>query len=246
MGCEHMKDFTADLHIHSCLSACAELEMTPARIVERAAGLGLDIIALADHNSARNAEVAVGLGKKAGVLVLPAMEICSREEAHVLALFKGMDDALRMQEEVYRGLGPLGDGHWQVVVDAEDGVLGFERLALIGASDRALSELPGRVRAMGGLAIASHVDREAFSVTSQMGFVPDDVIFDAFEVVEPERARNALMFHPDTPWIASSDAHQLEDVGKRTTVFRMEEASFEELALALRGEGGRGLTPEFG
>lgn len=241
-----MKEFTADLHIHSCLSACAELEMTPRRIVEKAAGLGLDIIALADHNSARNAEVAVELGRRAGVLVLPAMEICSREEAHVLALFGTVGDALRMQEEVYRGLVPLGDGRWQVVVDAEEAVLGFETLALVGAADIELGDLPGRIRAHGGLAVASHVDREAFSVTSQLGFVPDDVIFDAFEVVEPGRARNVLMFHPDTPWLACSDAHHLHDIGRRKTVFRMEGPSFEEIGLALRREGGRGLEPVFG
>ena len=241
-----MREFIADLHIHSCLSACAELEMTPRRIIERASEVGLEIVALTDHNSAANAEVVMELGREAGILVLPALEICSREEAHVLAIFGSAEDARRMQGRVYESLTPLGrEGNWQVLVDHEDGVLGFESLALMGATDIPLGELPGRIRQAGGLAVASHVDREAFSITSQLGFVPEDVIFDAFEVLDPERADLALMMHKDTPRLASSDAHHLSDVGRRHTAFIMEEASFAEMSLALKGEGGRGVRPEF-
>ncbi len=240
-----MREFIADLHIHSCLSACAELEMTPKRIVERARQEGLDIIALTDHNSARNTEVAVEVGRRAGVLVLPGIEVCSAEEAHVLALFGDTGAALRLQELIYRGLKPLGDDRWQVVVDDQDVVLGFEGLALMGDSGLTLSELPGRIRQLGGLAVASHIDREAFSVSSQFGFVPEDVIFDAYEVVEPSRAEALLAGGPDTPWLSSSDAHRLADVGRRHTVLEMEEAGFDELCKAVRGQEGRGMRPRF-
>ncbi len=242
-----MREFIADLHIHSCLSACAELDMTPKRIVERAREEGLDIIALTDHNSARNTKVAVEVGRRAGVLVLPGIEVCSAEEAHVLALFGSTDKALRMQEFIYQGLKPLGDDRWQVVVDDEDVVLGFDGLALMGASGLTLAELPERIRTLGGLAVASHIDREAFSVSSQFGFVPDDVIFDAYEVLEPARAKALLTGGPlgDVPWVSSSDAHRLPDVGRRHTVLEMEEASFEELCKAVRGLEGRRMRPRF-
>ncbi len=242
-----MREFIADLHIHSCLSACAELDMSPKRIVKRAREEGLDIIALTDHNSARNTEVAVELGRRAGVLVLPGIEVCSAEEAHVLALFGDTDAALRLQEQLYQGLMPLGDDRWQVVVDDEDVVLGFDGLALMGASGLTLAELPVRIRELGGLAVASHIDREAFSVSSQFGFVPEDVIFDAYEVVEPARAKALLMGGPlgDVPWVSFSDAHRLEDVGRRQTVLEMEEASFDELCKAVRGQDGRGMRPRF-
>lgn len=240
-----MREFIADLHIHSCLSACAELDMSPKRIVKRAREEGLDIIALTDHNSARNTEVAVELGRRAGVLVLPGIEVCSAEEAHVLALFGDTDAALRLQEQLYQGLMPLGDDRWQVVVDDEDVVLGFDGLALMGASGLTLAELPVRIRELGGLAVASHIDREAFSVSSQFGFVPEDVIFDAYEVVEPARAETLLTGVSDVPWVSFSDAHRLEDVGRRHTVLEMEEASFDELCKAVRGQDGRGMRPRF-
>ena len=203
---------------------------------------GLDIIALSDHNSTKNAELVIELGREAGLLVLPALEICSAEEAHVLGIFGTLEDALKMQARVYESLPLLGgDGNWQVIVDSEDGVLGFESLALMGATDMPLGDIPARVREVGGLAIASHVDRGAFSITSQLGFVPEDVIFDAFEVIDPEKAEPALMMHPATPRLACSDAHRLDDVGSKHTIFMMEEPSFKELSLAIAGEGGRGL-----
>lgn len=213
--------------------------MTPRLIVERAADEGLDIIALTDHNSARNTEVAMELGARAGILVLPGLEICSLEEAHVLAIFKSLADAIRMQEYIYRDLKPLGDGRWQVVVDHEDVVLEFDGHALMGATNLPLTDLPDKVHEFGGLAIASHIDRGAFSISSQFGFIPENVIFDAYEVIRPEKADALFSKKDSTPWIASSDAHNPEDIGCKKTVFLMHEASFDEIALCLKGEGGR-------
>jgi len=220
--------------------------MTPLRIVRRALETGLDMIAVSDHNSAANAEVAMELGRRSGLSVLPAMEISSREEAHVLAVFGSLEDALSMQESVYADLreGPEGRSEWQVIVNAEEEVLGFERRMLLGATGKTLEELVNEIRTRGGLAIASHVDREAFSVMSQLGFVPGDVTFDGFEVIDPKRARQGVMLHPDVPWVRSSDAHRLADMGRRATVLEAEAPDFTELALALRGEGGRSVRPE--
>lgn len=241
-----MRDFRIDLHIHSCLSPCAELDMTPRLIVKMAKDAGLDMIALSDHNSVRNAWAAMELGPEAGLAVLPAMEITSREEAHVLSVFETLEDAEAMQEALYAELPDSMDGHteWQVLVNHVDEVLGFEDKMLLGASTRPLRELVDTVRSFGGLAIASHLDRGAFSVMSQMGFVPDDVFFDAFEVIDPERARTGMMFHPDIPLMMHSDAHRPADMGRRATVMHSEAATFGELALALKGEGGRWVRPQ--
>jgi PHP family Zn ribbon phosphoesterase len=241
-----MRRFRADLHIHTCLSPCAELEMTPLRIVRRALEIGLDMIAVSDHNSAANAAVAMELGRQAGLSVLPALEISSREEAHVLAVFGSIEHALSMQESVYADLpeGPEGRSEWQVLVNEQDEVLGFERRMLLGATSKTLEELVNEIRTCGGLAIASHVDREAFSVMSQFGFVPGDVIFEGFEVLEASRAQQGTVLHPDVPWVSNSDAHRLADIGLRATVLEAESPEFSELALALRGEGGRSARPE--
>lgn len=241
-----MKRFRADLHIHTCLSPCAELDMTPLRITRRALQAGLDIIALSDHNSAENLAAGEEVARAAGITLVPAMEITSVEEAHVLALFGTVEDALGMQQAVYGSLpdgpGPRPEFGEQVVVNARDEVMDFNQRPLMWATDMSIERLVREIRSRGGLAVASHVDREAFSVISQLGFIPADISFDALEVIRPERADALLAGHDPVPRLTSSDAHRLEDVGARTTSFFMREATFEELALALKGDGGRSVT----
>lgn len=50
-----MKQYLADLHIHTCLSPCGSLEMSPSEIVRRSLAKGLDAIAITDHNTPYNA-----------------------------------------------------------------------------------------------------------------------------------------------------------------------------------------------
>jgi PHP family Zn ribbon phosphoesterase len=238
-----LKRFVADLHIHTCLSPCAEVDMTPLRIVERALAKGLDMIAISDHNSAENIGVAVEVAAGRGMALLPAMEVTSSEEAHVLAIFGTAEQAGRMQELVYGSLsgGPGGGWGEQVVVNARDEVLGFNDRALFGATGLGLGDLVREIHALGGLAVASHVDREAFSVIGQLGFIPEDVEFDALEVTRPEKKGSLLSAYMGVPRVCSSDAHRLDDVGRRTTSFYMEEATFEEVARALKGLDGRSV-----
>ena len=91
-------EFVADLHIHTCLSPCAELSMTPKGIVEKAASLGINIIAVCDHNSAENGEVTKDLAKKKGINVIAGMEISSSEEVHVLGFSKTQKAFLRCRQ----------------------------------------------------------------------------------------------------------------------------------------------------
>jgi len=237
--------FVADLHIHTCLSPCAEVDMTPLRIVDRALEEGLDIIAISDHNSAENTEVALKVARRKGIALLPAMEITSSEEVHVLAIFGSQKDVSLMQEVVYGHLAEGIGGGWgeQVVVSEDDEVLAFNDKPLFGSTSLGLSALVGKIRSLGGIVIASHVDREAFSVIGQLGFIPDDVEFDAFEVTRPAEENPLLSLYPGVPHVRSSDAHRLEDVGRRTTSFYMEDASFEEMAKALKSVDGRGVSP---
>ncbi len=245
--------FTADLHIHSCLSPCAELDMTPMRIMRKAAESGLDIVAIADHNSCENLEAASRAAKKikTGVSLIFAMEITSAEEVHVLALFDTLEAAQRMQEDVYKGLPKSGDEiekfkkippFSQVIVNEEDEVLGFNRrFYLAGATGLKLSSLVPAIHGLGGVAIASHADRGSFSVTSQLGLIPADVDFDAFEVCGPI----PFPLQGQTPGVRFSDAHRLEDIGGKRTMFLIEDASLEEIALALRSAGGRKAVFDF-
>ena len=92
--------YYCDLHIHSCLSPCGDMDMTPVNIVNMARLNGLDIIALTDHNTVKNCPAAIACGKEAGLLVLPGMELTTEEEAHVLCLFAEMEGAEAFEHEV--------------------------------------------------------------------------------------------------------------------------------------------------
>lgn len=242
-----MNKFRADLHIHSCLSPCGDLDMSPRRIVEKCREIGLDIIALCDHNSAENVSPAVRLGEALGVRVLPGMEINSKEEVHALGIFDLVDQALAMQEIVYRALKGTNRPEFfgeQVRANEQDEVEGFNDRLLIGAVDLGFERIVQEIHGLGGLCIASHVDRPSYSLVSQLGFVPPGVSLDAVEVSDPRWARDegkGILEGLQLPVVTSSDAHFLKDIGRRVSHFFMEAATCEELRLALRGKSGRSV-----
>ena len=239
-------EFRADLHIHTCLSPCSELSMTPSRIVERAASLGINIMAICDHNSVEHVEVTSGIAKKKGIMVIPGMEINSAEEVHVLGLFGNVTDALNMQAIVYENLQPGENDEeafgMQVLVNENEEVLGYNKRLLIGATTLSINEIVELIHSLNGLAIASHIDREGFGIIGQLGFIPEGIEFDALEIsYRTSRTKALELFgqYSNVPWTSSSDAHRLEDIGRKTTGFVMEHATFEELRLALKGTEGR-------
>jgi PHP family Zn ribbon phosphoesterase len=241
-----LKEFKADLHIHTCLSPCSDLRMTPSAIAKSASEKGLDIIAVTDHNSAENVPAVKKTGKNNGVTVLAGMEVTSKEEVHVLALFERYEEVQKLQEIIYAKLQPgendereFGE---QVVVNEHNEVLSFNTRLLIGATDLRLKSVVDIIHSFGGLSIASHIDREAFGVVSQLGFIPEDVQFDALEMsprIDREKADHIFGNFNSIPWISSSDAHSLEDIARRKTHFFIEEPSFSEVTLALKNIDGR-------
>lgn len=239
-------EFIADLHIHTCLSPCAELSMTPRDIVETAASLGINIIAVCDHNSAENVSVTRDLALKKGILVIPGMEINTSEEVHVLGLFGDIGDAYKMQGVIYENLQPGENDEdtfgMQVVVNEVDEVLGFNKRLLIGATNLSVDKVVDLIHGFNGIAVASHIDRDGYGIIGQLGFIPAELGFDALEIsrrTRPDEARIKFASYKYLPWISSSDAHRLEDIGKRTTSLFMHHSTFEELRLALTGAGGR-------
>ena len=237
-----MKKFVADLHIHTCLSPCAELDMTPRRIIDAAVDRGLDIIAITDHNSAENTGIAVKIGRERGITVLPSMEVTSYEEAHILALFGSMENIIKLQEIIYGSLSGVNDAKafgYQLKVNEDDEILEFNDRLLIGATNLFVKDTVNIIRSLGGLAVASHIDRGSFSVLSQLGFIPNGVRFDALDIsynTEIRQAESIFSGYRHIPLITSSDAHHLDDIGRRTTSFFLEEASFDEIERAFRGE----------
>jgi 3',5'-nucleoside bisphosphate phosphatase len=241
-----LRRYRADLHIHTCLSPCGELTIYPRRIVERAIEENLDMVAVTDHNSAENAAAVVRAAAGTGLAAFPGMEITSEEEVHLLAIFGDMDGLLRLQEEVFRALPAApADSPFrrdQVIVDEEDAVAGFSPHFLMGATRLTIQEAVRLVRQGGGLAIASHIDREAFGIVSQLGFVPGNLELDALEVsplMEIAEARATFPSAAGFPLVRFSDAHRPEEIGRASTEFVLAAPTLEEIRLALRDKDGR-------
>jgi predicted metal-dependent phosphoesterase TrpH len=241
-----LKCFQTDLHIHTCLSPCADLTMSPKRIVEQAMAKKLDIIAICDHNSAENVHAAKNAASKSDVRVLAGMEVTSAEEVHLLALFDKTKRLLNLQETVYANL-TLGENKEelfgeQIIADEFDEVKGYNKRLLIGATNLTLKELVNKIHELGGLAIASHIDRETYSIIGQLGFIPEDLELDALEISPNSNRNDALSKFPEIkkfPLIFSSDAHFLKDIGRVTTSFLLEEPTVDEIRKALENRDGR-------
>lgn len=237
--------FKTDLHVHTCLSPCADILMSPRKIVATARMQHLDIIGITDHNSSGNAGAVMSVAGAAGVVVFPGMEVCTQEEVHVLAVFERLESACELQSAVYAGLHGRNDPDafgLQVVANERDQVECFEERLLIGATDLSTDEVVERIHQLNGLAIAAHIDRESFGIIGQLGFIPEGLGFDALELssnISEEDAETRFGVYRRYPFLRSSDAHYLNQLGRNNTMFRMEEPSLPELRKALLHADGR-------
>jgi hypothetical protein len=175
------------------------------------------------------------------------MEVTSSEEAHLLVYFDDDDDLLEFQAFIYQNLAGKNDGHsfgLQVIADDEDGVSGFCDRLLIGATSLPAEAIVARARAAKGasLVMAAHVDREAFSIIGQLGFIPESLVLDALEISANTQLAEAKKRFPDCekyPVITGSDAHAPKDIGRRHTCFTLEDGTVAEIKKALAGRDGR-------
>jgi predicted metal-dependent phosphoesterase TrpH len=240
-----LRAFKADLHVHTCLSPCTELDMSPKGILTSAKKKKMDIIGICDHNSSENSLAIMNVAKKMHINVIPGMEVTSQEEVHVLALFNDIESALKLQEFVYENLPGENDEEafgMQVIVNEKEEVLGFNDKLLIGATTIPLEDIIRIIHSFDAIAIASHIDRESFSIIGQLGFIPDNLKLDALEVtpnITFEEARNR--YTHNYPITCSSDAHYPNDIGKGFTSFLLEEGTVAEIKKALKNEDGRKL-----
>ncbi len=222
-----------DLHIHSCLSPCGSLEMSPKHIAEIAVEKGLDLIALTDHNCALNSPAFEKACSKAGITPLFGIEATTSEEFHSLCLFGSVTEAVNFSDELYEKLLSVpnkpeiyGD---QVIVDENDNILGEVGKYLTGGALAISSDqLLKQVINAGGLFIPAHIDRAVFSLASQLGFLPPDP-YSALEIISYPPPFNT----GNIPLITSSDAHYPEDIGKRYFLLESESKSFRSIKEAI-------------
>jgi len=240
-----LRPMWADLHIHTVLSACAEVEMIPPLIVRRARELGLGVIAITDHNTAENVQAVGEAAAGSGVSVLAGMEVQTREEIHVICLFDTAEQALAWQEVVYAHLPPLKNraevfGAQFVVDRLGDFVRENERL-LLTSTALGIEQVVEGVRALGGLPIAAHADRPSYSILANLGFIPPGLALAAVELSGRISPEEALQRHPSLagwPLLISGDAHRLSEM-RAATLITWAEPSVRELERALRGQEGR-------
>jgi PHP family Zn ribbon phosphoesterase len=237
--------FLADLHIHTCLSPCAELEMLPEFILEQAQELGLQIIAVTDHNSVENAAAVVNAARGTTVTVLPGMEVQTREEVHLLTLFDTLDQAICWQEQVYANLPPLKNDEAvfgeQLLLDADGEPAGYLDRLLLTSTYFSVEDVVQRVCDLGGLCIPAHVDRTMYSIISNLGFVPPELDIVGVEIstnIGPVEVRERFPQLARYSLVASGDAHRLKEMVRRTTL-KTEAPTVAELSLALAGAEGR-------
>lgn len=212
-----------DLHMHSCLSPCAEDAMTPNNICNMAFIKGLDLIAVTDHNSTKNlpaiAEVAASIGLK----MLYGAELETSEEVHVLGLFSRLEKALKFQEWIDSKMPSVKNdedyfGH-QWIMNSRDEKTGDEERLLLVSLSATLEETVAAIHEYGGRVILAHVLDRANSVTHQLGFIPMDLPYDGLEVKNEEQRLRVIETNPwvtedSTNWFIDSDAHYLTDISE--------------------------------
>jgi PHP family Zn ribbon phosphoesterase len=241
-----MRTFRTDLHIHTVLSPCGDLEMSPAQIVSLAKARGLDIIGITDHNSTRQCRLVWELGQKVGLTVIPGCEATTREEVHCLCLFPDVAALDDFQQFLDQHLTIIPNNPdifgYQVVVDENDQILEEFDNYLGAALDSSIEEVEQKVHELSGIFIPAHIDRPRNSLFSNLGFLPPELKVDALQIskaANEENARQRYQISPEITLVKFSDAHYPDDLGKTYTNFEMEEPTFEEIRRALKSEGGR-------
>lgn len=235
----------AEFHLHTVLSACAEIEMIPPLIIRQAQRLGIAWLAVTDHNSAENAQAIMEAGARAGIAVLPGMEVQTREEVHLLCLFDALEPALAWQEAVFRRLPDVPNREEafgsQLVVDADGEFVRFQERLLLTSVSLSVEQVFTMVEELGGLVIPAHVDRPAFSLLANLGIIPPGLHIPAVEIssqLTPAQAREHFPQLAGLTLITNGDAHRLSEMRGRT-LFRVAGPTLDELRMALAGVEGR-------
>lgn len=243
-----MNKYYYDLHIHSCLSPCADDDNTPANIVGMATLSGLNIIALTDHNTTKNCPAFFAAAKAFGLIAVAGMELTTSEDIHVICLFEKLEDAMRFGEEIEKHRIPIKNrpdifGR-QLIVDEEDNIIGEEENLLSNATDISVDYAPELAERFGGICYPAHIDREANGIVAVLGTIQENPRFTSVEfhngnTIEDYEKRFNL---EEKIKVICSDAHYLGDIRDKENCFLLEDEPYSsdyvrhQLFRLLRGE----------
>ena len=245
-----MKKFRADLHVHTVLSPCAEVEMIPPLIVQEALERNIDIIAITDHNASANVQAVQKAALGSPLKVLAGMEVQSREDVHLLCLFENFEILEIWQSAVDASLPDMqnnaeffGD---QFVVDENGEFIRSEPRMLLTSTDFSIDEIFERVNTLGGLVIPAHVNRSSYGLFPTLGLLSDQWPILALEISRHITPEEASITFPDLkgiPLIQSGDVHRLDEF-LGTTIFTLAEPTLAEIRMAFKNEDQRKVSIE--
>lgn len=216
-----------DLHIHTCLSPCGDVDSTPNNVVNMAKIKGLDVIAITDHNTMGNVEACVKVGEKVGLTVIPGMELTTAEEVHIVCLFKTVKDANLFWQEVEKRQPKIKNKEEvfgeQVFLDENDEEIKREERLLIVATTIGVYDVVNLVNKFGGVCYPAHIDRTSNGILAILGGMDKDMGFEFAEV--SRKAKNVQELNPlGLKILRASDAHHIGHI------FEMEEADSVEIS----------------
>lgn len=227
-----MHRYCYDLHIHSCLSPCADDDASPANIAGMAALNGLQIAALTDHNSTRNCPAFFEAAHRAGVIPIAGMELTTAEDIHVVCLLPSLDAADEFQRTVDRHIVVVRNrpeifGH-QYIMDAEDTVIREEENLLINATSLTLEQAFDCCFDCGGVCYPAHIDRASNGILAVLGAFPELPVYTAYELHDAASAASLSQQFPQLSHmvrVVSSDAHELGAIAEAENCVMLEQAA---------------------
>lgn len=236
-----MKKYYYDLHLHSCLSPCGDDDNTPNNIAGMAKLCGLDIIALTDHNSAKNCPAFFKAAERYDLIPVAGMELTTAEDIHVVCLFERLDDALRFDEYINSNRAKIKNrpeifGN-QSILDENDHPIDEIDYLLINATTIPLSNVKNEVVKFGGVCFPAHIDREANGIIAVLGSLPEDIPFDYYELHDKETIEHFCSEYKidRERFLICSDAHYLTDIRDKENYLQISDkhTSHDEIRTAL-------------
>lgn len=222
-----------DFHIHTALSPCGDLLMSPNNIVNMAMINQLDAIAITDHNTCKNCEAVMKVGEEKGLLVIPGIEIECMEEFHLIALFHDIKEA-KYIEDMLRNHMPsienradiFGEQH---ILSENDEIIEEEKQLLLTATLLSVYDIVEKVKEIGAIIYPAHIDRTSYSIISNLGFLPEDLLFTALEVSKNASLEHYIQKYPKHLIVKSSDAHYLQDISERESYILADTISIKDI-----------------
>ncbi len=227
-----MNKYFYDLHIHSCLSPCADDDMTPENIAGMASLNGLNIVALTDHNSTKNCRAFFKAAKKYGIIPVAGVEMTTAEDVHIVALFPTLESADAFEEEyqkyriIYKNRKDIFGN--QLICGEDDEIIGEEESLLLNASVLSIDEAVEFVKGFGAVAFPAHIDRDENGIIASLGALPEEPQFSCIEIRDGEKLSEyteKYRLHEKTV-LVDSDAHYLWDIREAENFLMLEDEPY--------------------